>query len=386
MKPRYIVTVLMLFFYLCVWGQQQSKPVAVHEQSKNTVVQVDANQQDILRLQNEIEATQKQLEEMEKEIELYRGDVRTKVAELDESQGRWLTLLGIVMALIGIILGVVTPIFLNYKNEKNIKEKLIDAKQEASSAKTQAEIAGRALNSIQHQVESVKKQVGFATEQAEQAKQAVVAIEGLKKQVKEIEEKINKDANTAESAAKDAQFNKLFAQAYSEKDALKAIDLYLQVIKIKPDHGAYNNLGIRYYEVGDKENAIKNFNKAVELNPEDADAYNNRAYILLNIGNVSDAMRDVNIAIEKNGSQHSYYETRGEIYMAMGKYEEALADFNRSLSLFDKDKDSLMQRAKCYRHLAEKEQNKKQKNELISKAEADEKMVDMLNKDNKKQL
>ena len=67
----------------------------------------------------------------------------------------------------------------------------------------------------------------------------------------------------------------------------------------------------------------------------------------------------------------------------MGKYEEALAEFNRSLSLFDKDKDSLMQRAKCYRHLAEKEQNKKQKSDLISKAEADEKMVDMLNKNKK---
>lgn len=41
-----------------------------------------------MQLQAEKKAMQKQLEIIEKEIELYRGDVRTKISEIDEEQSR----------------------------------------------------------------------------------------------------------------------------------------------------------------------------------------------------------------------------------------------------------------------------------------------------------
>ena len=226
MKPRYIVTILMLFLCLCIFGQQQSKTVVVQEQAKNTVVQVDANQQDVLRLQKEFEATQKQWEKMEKEIEIYRGDVRTKIADVNEDLSQWLTILAIMMAVIGIAI----PISISVRNEKNIEKMLDDVKQQAKSADTQAK---------------------EATKQAEHAKRAVVTIEELKKHVTVLEEKIIKDANAAEKAAKDAQSSQLFTQALSEKNSLKAIELYTKAIKLTPNFSeAYNNRGILRNNMG----------------------------------------------------------------------------------------------------------------------------------------
>ena len=143
MKPRQTLAVLMLMGCLSIIGQP-SKTVSMQGQPKSTSTQVVNNQQEtILKLQAENEAMQKQLEKMEKEIELYRGDVRAKEAAINEDQGHWLTLLSIVIGAIVMILGVGVPLFLNNKNEKYIEKMLSDAKQEASSAKEQAEKAER---------------------------------------------------------------------------------------------------------------------------------------------------------------------------------------------------------------------------------------------------
>jgi tetratricopeptide (TPR) repeat protein len=48
---------------------------------------------------------------------------------------------------------------------------------------------------------------------------------------------------------------------------------------------AYNNRGLAYADLGQYKQAIKDYDRAIELNPEDAKAYNNRgiAYWMLNM-------------------------------------------------------------------------------------------------------
>lgn len=45
-------------------------------------------------------------------------------------------------------------------------------------------------------------------------------------------------------------------------------------------------------DLGDKQEAVKDYNKAIELNPNDVDAYNNRGILKYEIGNQSGACED----------------------------------------------------------------------------------------------
>ena len=410
MKYKSILIVISLLLCMSVFGQQK-KTVPMTVQPQKTEVQV--LEETVLQLQAENQAFHKQLESMEKEIEICREDVRHKETTINDNQGHWLTILSIVIGAIVLILGVGVPLILNNKSEKYIEKMLSDAKQEASAAKEQAEKAEKALNSIQPQVEAVKEQVVSATEQAKQAKQAVADIGELRTHVDAIEKKINEDALAVEKASKEVQANRLFTQAYSEKDSSKAIALYTKAIELKPDFAAaYNNRGILLSELKDFAGAMSDYNKAMELNPNDADAYvnrgilkssmgddekavidydraielapddyaayNNRACSFLLLGKLDKAFEDVSMALNKNKNDSYSYDTRGQIYMAMGENDQALEDFNHALSINNVLYEAYVNRAKCYRKLAESEKDPTKKAELITKAEADEKKAESL--------
>jgi tetratricopeptide (TPR) repeat protein len=100
----------------------------------------------------------------------------------------------------------------------------------------------------------------------------------------------------------------------------------------------------------------------------------------MELGDFDRALKDANIAIEKDREDHDAYDTRGQIYMKKGKNEDALKDFNYALSLKPNYIVALENRARCYRKLAETEQDEKKKAELNSKAEADEKKAEELKK------
>ena len=436
MKTRHSLAVLMLLICLSIFGQR-SKNVPMQGQPQTTSKQVTTKQQEtILQLQEENEAIQKQLEKMEKEIELYRGDVRTKVPELDNAQERWLNKLAIIMGLIGVILGIGAPYFINKDNRKrlenrfsemrddlkdlvkaateqadaatnqanNAKESLIliqsqintvreqlkSATEQGREATTQAVKAETVSNFIQTQVNNITEQVSsatvqamIATEQTKQAKLAVEEIENLKQQVSNIQEKINADTAAAEKAAKEAKASQLFTEAFNEKDTSKAIELYNQAIDIKPDFSeAYNNRGILRKDLNDQEGALQDYNKAIELDPNNEGKYNNRADLYLKMNDFNKALADVNHSIDLGGGYVSFI-TKGEIYIAMEKYSDAIELFTQALLYNEKGKESFEYRAKCYRRLAETEPDEEKKAQLIAKAEVDEKKAESLKEGDK---
>ena len=125
--------------------------------------------------------------------------------------------------------------------------------------------------------------------------------------------------------------------------------------------------------MGELDEAIKDYNKAIELDPDNAEAYNNLADLWLRMNNYDIAMKNINIAIEKNSKLYIAFVTRGEILMAIEKINEAIEDFNLAIWLNNDYRKSYENRAKCYRKLAEMEQDAEKKSNLIAKAETDEK-------------
>ena len=142
MKKIKITIYLLLFVCLSIFGQQP-QIVSIQGLPQKTSTQVSTNQQEtILKLQAENEAMKAQLDRMEKEIELYREDVRAKEVAINDNHGHWLTLLsiiiGAIVSILGIGLGVVSPILLNIRNNKK-QEEIIESVR--TELKTQIESA-----------------------------------------------------------------------------------------------------------------------------------------------------------------------------------------------------------------------------------------------------
>src|SRR5262249_13148692 len=91
--------------------------------------------------------------------------------------------------------------------------------------------------------------------------------------------------------------------------------------------------GITHRLVRKYEEALSDFNRAIELDEEDAQATANRGLIYHEMGKYEEALADFNRAIELDEKYVWAIANRGGTYQLMGKYEEALADFNRAIEL-----------------------------------------------------
>ena len=382
----------MFLVCLCVLGQR-SKIVPIQGQPQTTSKQVTTNQQETIKqLQAENELMKGRLDRMEKEIELYREDVRAKEVAINDNHGHWLTLLsiiiGAIVSILGIGLGVVSPILLNIRNNKKHEEIIESVRTE------------------------LKTQIESAANDAKSAKDSLSEVTALKESIEAIKKNIDNSKKKAERAAKRAMTSKLFAQAVSEKNSAKAMELYSKILEIEPNIAeVYNNRGILRKDLNDKEGALQDYNKAIELDPNyamaynnrgnlrsdmndnegalqdynkaielapnNASKYNNRADLYLKMNDFDKALADVNHSIDLGGGYVSFI-TKGEIYIAMEKYSDAIELFTQALLYNEKGKESFEYRAKCYRRLAETEPDEEKKAQLIAKAEVDEKKAESL--------
>ncbi len=99
----------------------------------------------------------------------------------------------------------------------------------------------------------------------------------------------------------------------------------------------YYNRGIKKSKLGSYEEAIRDYNKAIELNPNDARAYHNRGYAKSKLGIFDEAIRDYDKAIELTPNATKIYNSRGIAKAKLGRYEEAIKDFEKVIELDPND-------------------------------------------------
>ena len=81
---------------------------------------------------------------------------------------------------------------------------------------------------------------------------------------------------------------------------------------------AYQNRGIIKQKFSDFSGAVNDFNKAIELDPKDAELYYNRGYSKTDLSNYSEAIDDYSKAIEINPNYTSAYANRSSLKEALG--------------------------------------------------------------------
>lgn len=83
----------------------------------------------------------------------------------------------------------------------------------------------------------------------------------------------------------------------------------------------------------DLDGAIVDFNKAIELKPDDADFYNSRGIVKARKGDTDGSLADFKRAIELKSDDAGPYFNRCMVEMSMADWKAALADCNKLIEL-----------------------------------------------------
>ncbi len=116
---------------------------------------------------------------------------------------------------------------------------------------------------------------------------------------------------------------------------------------------AYFNRANAYYDIGDFDQAILDYDDIVRLDLSAADAYTNRGLAYIKIDNHRQAIREFDMAISAKPGFFPAYHNRCLALALMGRSKEALLDCNYSLRLIPNNPLSLDSRAMAYWQLDE---------------------------------
>ena len=111
-------------------------------------------------------------------------------------------------------------------------------------------------------------------------------------------------------------------------------DLDKAIRRDPQDAIAYNNRGDIYYEkLHNRDAALEDYDEAIRLNPDYAIAYINRGNIHQDEGEYDLAIANYNEAIKLNPDEGKFYYERGIAYSLKGEYDQAIADFDEGSRL-----------------------------------------------------
>lgn len=144
-------------------------------------------------------------------------------------------------------------------------------------------------------------------------------------------------------------FDKEKAHLYQDaiENYTKAINLLEETDNkktIREQMEALNNRGHLYYIQKDYENALHDFNKAIDINPKFAPSFANRGQVYFKIKKYDQAGRDFEKAIELGPRNPYYYHIQGHLFTKTQNYEKALRDYEKAIELDPYDEYSYLYR------------------------------------------
>ncbi len=123
-----------------------------------------------------------------------------------------------------------------------------------------------------------------------------------------------------------------------------SIALFSDAVSKGEHPGAYQNLGAAIAARGDHPLAIKNYSRALELNPASCEALYNRGNSFQALGETARALDDYSHAIELR-ADYAAYNNRGNLHAERGEFQQAIGDFTQAIALRPADTDVLINRA-----------------------------------------
>ncbi|MEH1862323.1 MAG: tetratricopeptide repeat protein [Nostoc sp.] len=136
----------------------------------------------------------------------------------------------------------------------------------------------------------------------------------------------------SESTFEDSYLRSFALKLAQQGDYTEAIALLSQLIFRHPHNAVdYNNRGLIYFQSGERQKALYDYNTALKLNPYLASAYNNRANYYAASGELTTALADYDQAIDFNPRHIRAWINRGITWRDLGQYEVAIENFELAL-------------------------------------------------------
>jgi tetratricopeptide (TPR) repeat protein len=122
-------------------------------------------------------------------------------------------------------------------------------------------------------------------------------------------------------------------KAYSLQKYQEALSNFDKALEIKPNFTeVYSDRGRTKYDLEDFQGALADFNKAIEAKPS-ASSYHNRGLAKYSLGNLKEAMEDFNQAIQMDPNFAEPYLPRGSIKYDLKNLKEAITDFDKAIQI-----------------------------------------------------
>jgi protein O-mannosyl-transferase len=125
-----------------------------------------------------------------------------------------------------------------------------------------------------------------------------------------------------------------------KKDFKKAIVDFDKAIAISGKAGTLNSRGKTFFDMGQTDKAISDYNLALSKDTSIAEIWVNRAAALGKAGRYEEALSDANRGLRLDNKLLNGYAMRSLIYQSMGKFSESLADNIAYLQLKPNDADT----------------------------------------------
>ena len=95
----------------------------------------------------------------------------------------------------------------------------------------------------------------------------------------------------------------------------------------------YVNRALAYYDLGQHQRAIQDFDQTIRINPYLSEAYNNRGIAYCDLGQQKRAIQDYDHAIKLNPNYSCAYYNRGMAYIDLRQLERAIQDCDQAIKL-----------------------------------------------------
>ena len=105
------------------------------------------------------------------------------------------------------------------------------------------------------------------------------------------------------------------------------------------------------YELNDYTGSLDDLNKSFLLNSKNDCAWNLKAFLKMEIEDDEGAIKDLNKAIELNPNSDWYFSTRGMCKINQKFYQSAIDDFDKALEINPNNEESKKWRTECYLRL-----------------------------------
>jgi tetratricopeptide (TPR) repeat protein len=137
-----------------------------------------------------------------------------------------------------------------------------------------------------------------------------------------------------------------FAELGNEQEAMK--DFTSSISFDASNWRAIHNRGVSSATLGKSNEALADFSRALQINRNYANTWFNRAELLADRGDFARAAADYGEAIRLSPKEPEFYVGRGRAFARVGRAREAMQDFSSAIRLDPENAQALVSRAEMY--------------------------------------